>query len=475
MSSETGVERRTRAAVAARRLTGRLRGKLLLPGADGYEPARRVFNAMIDRHPAVVIRCDTSEDVLAGVDFARAQHLPVTVKAGGHGVAGRAVCDGGAMLDLSAMKIVAVDRGQRTAVVGPGVTLRDLDRETQSFGLATPTGVVSMTGLSGLALGGGLGWLNGLYGLTCDNLMAADVVTASGARVVASDDENPELLWGLRGGGGNFGVVTSFQFRLHPVGTVLGGAVTYPARKARAALRLYHEFASACPDELSTALSLSRPGGGEAAVSIAVCYPAQPEKADKLLQPLLSLGPEANGIQPMSYQTLQSAADEGFPAGQHHYWKSGYVTDIDDALIDVFLDHITRMPSPVSGIGLQQLHGVAGRVDPSATAFPHRGDRYDCLILSQWPDPADSEHNIAWTNELFDALQPFLGSGVYVNNLGDEGDQRTRQAYGHNYDRLAALKTQYDPTNLFRHNQNIKPLSATPNVRHRLHPPADSR
>jgi FAD/FMN-containing dehydrogenase len=364
------------------------------------------------------------------------------------------------MLDLSAMKLIAVDPLQRVVTVGPGVTLGDLDRKTEAFGLATPTGVVSMTGLSGLALGGGLGWLNGKYGLTCDNLVAAEVVTATGDRVVASAEERPELLWGLRGGGGNFGVVTSFWFRLHRVEGVLAGAVTYPARKARAALRAYHEFASGCPDELSTALSLSRPGGGDLAVSVVVCYTGPFERADKLLRPLRSLGPEADAIETMSFRALQSAADEGFPPGQQHYWKSGFLTDVDDRLIDVLLEFVTKMPSSASGVGLQQLHGAAGRVDGSATAFPHRGDRYDCLILSQWRDPDDSDRNMDWTRDLFDALQPFLGAGVYVNNLGDEGDQRIRQAYGENYDRLAALKTRYDPTNLFRHNQNIKPVPA---------------
>jgi len=443
---------------AALTLASRLDGQVCLPGAGGYDEARRVFNAMIDRHPAVIIRCGSVEDVVEGVGFARDQGLPVTVKGGGHGVAGRAVCDGGVMLDLSAMKCVAVDPFERTATVGPGVTLGDLDRETEPFGLATPTGVVSVTELSGLALGGGIGWLNGKYGLTCDNLVTAEIVTAMGDRVVASADENPDLLWGLRGGGGNFGVVTSFTFRLHPVERVLAGSVMYPAAKARRALRLYHEFASGCSDEITTALSLSRPGGGEVAVSIVLCHAGPLERADKMLGSLRSLGAEPDAISPMTYRTLQASADEGYPPGHQHYWKSGYVTEIDDGLIDVLVDFVTRMPSPSSGVGLQQLHGAAARVDPAATAFPHRGDRYDCLILSQWPDPADSERNVAWTAELFDALGPFLATGVYVNNLGDEGDDRVRQAYGCNYDRLAALKTEYDPTNLFRHNQNIKPL-----------------
>jgi FAD/FMN-containing dehydrogenase len=447
-------------AAAARALAGKMKGRVLLPGVAEYERSRRVFNAMIDRRPAMIIRCADADDVVEGVEFARVHDLPVTVKGGGHGVAGRAVADGGVMLDLSAMKDARVNPAERIATVESGVTLGDLDRATEPYALVTPTGVVSITGLSGLALGGGLGWLNGKHGLTCDNVLAAEIVTAAGDRVVANADENPDLLWGLRGGGGNFGVVTSFTFRLHPVSRVLAGAVTYPARQARSALRRFHEFARGCPDEVSAALSLSRPGGGEVAVTIVVCYAGSYDPAHELPDALRGLSPEPGAITPMPYRTLQAAADDGYPPGQLHYWKSGYLTEIDDELVDVLIEFVTRMPSAASGVGLQHLHGAAARVDPSATAFPHRGDRYDCLILSQWPDSTDSERNVAWTGELFDALRPFLAGGVYVNNLGDEGDDRVKQAYGANYERLAALKAEYDPTNLFRHNQNIKPLSS---------------
>jgi hypothetical protein len=253
-------------------------------------------------------------------------------------------------------------------------------------------------------------------------------------------------------------VVTSLTLRLHPVQQVLAGVLSYPARKARAAMVAYRELAREAPDDLSTALSLSRPGGGELAVSIVVCFADGFEKATGLLARLRGLGPEVDEIEPIPYLALQASADEGFPPGQYHYWKSGFVEAIDDEVIDVLLDFVARMPSPGSGVGLQQLHGVAGRVDPSATAFAHRGDRFDCLILSQWPDPSESERNIVWTSELFDALGPFFAAGVYVNNLGDDDGQRVKQAYGANYDRLVALKTTYDPTNLFRHNHNIEPL-----------------
>jgi FAD/FMN-containing dehydrogenase len=443
-----------------RQLAARLQGRALTPGTSGYNTARRVFNAMIDRHPALIIRCASVEDVVETVGFARTHGLPLSVKGGGHSVAGNAVCNGGVMLDLSPMKGGRVDPARRVATVQTGMTLADLDRQTQAFGLATPTGVVSVTGLSGLALGGGLGWLNGKYGLTCDNLLSAEVVTATGEVITASAEENQDLLWGLRGGGGNFSIATTLTLRLHPVDQVLAGGVTYPARKARAALRLYHEFANNCPDDLTTALSVSRTPDGDVVVSIAVCHAGPVAQADRLLEPLRVLGPESDAIQPVSYQALQQASDAGFPPGQQHYWKASWLTDLDDQAIDVLVDFVARMPSQTSGVGLQQLHGAAARVDPTETAYPHRSNRYDCLILSQWPDPAESPQNIAWTRELFDAMQPFFAAGVYVNNLGEEGELRVKQAYGPNYDRLVALKTRYDPTNFFRHNHNIQPRAA---------------
>ena len=301
---------------AVGRLAETLSGQVLLPGAGEYDRARRLFNAMIQRRPAVILRCASPGDVVEGVTFARTEGLPISVKGGGHGVAGKAVCDRGLMLDLSPMKAVDVDAARRLVTVQSGVTLGELDRATAPFGLATPTGVVSMTGLAGLALGGGLGWLNGQHGLTCDNLVAADVVTAAAAPVAADAEQNPDLLWGLRGGGGNFGVVTSFTFRLHPIERVLAGFVTYPSKKARDALRLYHEFASGCPDSLSANASVARGPDGGVAVSIAVCYVGTAERGDALLRPLRSLGPEVDAIAAMSYATLQQAPDGGFPPGQ---------------------------------------------------------------------------------------------------------------------------------------------------------------
>ena len=435
-----------------------VRGVVLRPGDEDYEGARQVFNAMIDRRPALILRCAGAGDVVRGIDFARSHDLPLAVRGGGHSVAGTAVCEGGLMLDLSGMKGIRVDPLERTAVAEPGLTLGEFDRATQAHGLATTLGVVSVTGIAGLTLGGGLGWLNGKHGLACDNLLAAQVATADGRVLTASATENEDLLWGLRGGGGNFGVVTSFTYRLHPLGTVLAGEVTFPAEQARAALRFYHEFASTSPDELSMAGSLGRGEDGRPAFSVGVCWSGPLSQGEHVLQPLRSFGPPAvDTIGPMDYCTLQSGKDAGFPHGRQHYWKASFLQNLSDEAIEVLLSALAEVPSPLSGVGLQQMCGVASRVDPNATAFAHRARQYDFLILSQWDDPADTSRNVAWTRQLFAAMEPFAEHGVYANNLGEEGDDRVKAAYGVNYERLAALKAEYDPTNLFRLNQNIKP------------------
>jgi FAD/FMN-containing dehydrogenase len=357
------------------------------------------------------------------------------------------------------MKGVRVDPGKRTAEAQAGLLLRDLDKEAQAFGLATPLGVVSVTGIAGLTLGGGIGWLNGKHGLACDNLLQADVVTADGRLVRASVEENADLFWAIRGGSGNFGVVTTFSYQLHPVGPVLGGFVSYPTEQSREALRFFHAFARACPDELSLAGSLGTGPDGRAAVSVAVCYCGSLERGEQVLRPLREFGPPiADTIRPMAYQTLQTASDAGFPEGHQHYWKSGWLADLSEGAIDVLLDFVARNPSPATtGVGLQQMHGAASRVPASATAFAHRAEQYDCLILAQWPDPEASAQNIAWTREFFAALTPVLSAGVYVNDLGEEGVDRVHAAYGTNYDRLVELKNRYDPTNAFRVNHNIGP------------------
>jgi len=450
-------------AEALRDLASEVRGQLLGPRDLGYDAARAVFNSMIDRRPLAVLRCAAASDVVRGIAFARRHGLALSVRGGGHNVAGSAVVDGALMLDLSGMKGVQVDAASRTVRADPGLTLGEFDRATQAFGLATTLGVVSMTGIAGLTLGGGLGWLNGRYGLACDNLISAEVATADGELLRASERENEDLFWAIRGGGGNFGVVTSFEYQLHQVDAVLAGALSYPIQLAPDVLRFYDEFVKAAPDELSTAASLALTPAREPVLSIAVCYCGALDEGERVLRPLRTFrSPVDDGIQPMAYTALQSGADGGFPPGQLHYWKSGYLRDLTEGAIQTLLSFLPDMPCTASGVGLQQMHGVASREAPSATAFPHRAEQYDFLILSQWSDAADSPRNIEWTRGLFEAMQPHLQDAVYVNNLGDEGPGRVRAAYGDNYPRLASVKNTYDPDNVFRANQNITPPSDVP-------------
>jgi FAD/FMN-containing dehydrogenase len=440
------------------RLASQSRGPVLLRGDEGYDDSRRIFNAMIDRYPVMIIRCREVADVVSGVGFARTHDLPLSVKGGGHSVAGSAICDGGVTLDLSAMTSIHIDAHQRTAVAEPGLTLADFDAATAEYGLATPLGVVSMTGIAGLTLGGGLGWLNGKYGLACDNVLAVDILTADGTVRTASAEQNEDLFWAIRGGGGNFGVVVSFTYRLHPVATVLAGGITYPPALAGAALSHYHALASTFPDELSTAASVWRNSAGEPVVSVGVCWSGTPEAGEAVLRPLRDFGPpDVDEVRLMPYASLQQASDNGFPRGRLHYWKAGFCRHLPPEAIDIVLRAVSEAPSPYTGIGFQQMTGVASRVPPAATAFGHRAQQYDCLILSQWDRPADSDDNIAWTRGVFTALSPYLETGVYMNNLGrDEGQDRVRAAFGANYERLAEVKAKYDPTNFFRLNPNIE-------------------
>ncbi|WP_395403889.1 FAD-binding oxidoreductase [Arthrobacter sp. UC242_113] len=458
MSERADVLREEGQDTALRGLADRMRGQLLVPGQDEYELRRRVFNYMIDRRPAAILRCAGVADIRQGVLFARAQQLPLSVRAGGHSVAGSAVCDGGLMLDLTPMKGIRIDPARRIAQAQTGLLLREFDHETQAFGQATTLGIVSVTGIAGLTLGGGIGWLNGKYGLACDNVLEADVVTADGEMVTANGEQNEDLYWALRGGGGNFGVVTSLTYQLHPVSTVLAGGLSFPPDQAREALRFYHGFASEAPDEVSMAGSVSRHPDGGATVSIAVCYCGPLNEGDRVLKPLRDFGrPFAGAIEPMSYQAFQSGADASFPLGRQHYWKSSFLKDLTEDAIDVLLEFAATCPSPHTGIGMQQMTGAASRVDPQATAFAHRDRQYDCLILSQWEDPDDPDGNLDWTRRCFDALRPHLKEAVYVNNLGDQDHDRIREAYGTNYDRLAGVKARYDPNNVFSLNHNIKP------------------
>ena len=435
-------------------------GEVICPGDVEYEAARRIWNASIDRHPGVIARCSGLSDVVAAVNFARENELLVAVRGGGHNVAGRALCDDGIVIDLSHMKGIHVDANKRTATVQGGATLGDVDRETHVFGLAAPLGVVSMTGVAGLTLGGGVGWLVRKHGLACDNVLSFDVVTADGKPRVASASENEDLFWALRGGGGNFGVVTSFEYRLHPVHTVLGGLILHPRENAVDVLRFYRDFLLSEPEELTAYAALLHTPDGIPAVAIVACYCGDLAEGEKVLKPLRAFGsPLVDAIQPIPFPQMQRLLDGAFPDGNQNYWKSTFLREFSDEAIKVLVDHANRATSPITGVVIEYYGGAASRVGVSDTAFAHRQAQYDIAILTQWADPAESAKHIEWTQALASALHPYSSGAYLLNFLGDEGDDTIKAAFGVNYDRLAKIKKKYDPTNFFRLNQNIKPAS----------------
>jgi FAD/FMN-containing dehydrogenase len=436
-----------------------LRGVLLRPGDADYDKARVVWNGMIDRRPAMIARCAGVADVIEAVRFARAQKLLVSVKGGGHNITGNAVCESGLMIDLSLMKGVRIDPVKRIAHAQAGLTWGEFNRETQALGFATTGGVVSTTGIAGLTLGGGLGWLMGKYGLSCDNLLSADLVTAEGDFLTASAEQHPDLFWGLRGGGGNFGVVTSFEYRLHPLPPVLAGMVVHPMEKAGEVLRFYRDFARSCPDEMLAAAALMTSPEGEPVVVIIASYIGDPVTGEALLAPLRKFGrPLADTIAPTTYVELNSLFDAAVPYGNvQRYWKSSFLKELPDDLIEVLIERSAKFLSPMSMVLFFHLHGAAARVDPDATAFGLRDDQWDYDVISQWTDPAEATDHIKWTRDFWTAVEPFASGEVYVNHLDAEEATRIRAAYTRNYDRLVALKNQYDPVNLFRLNQNIRP------------------
>ena len=436
-----------------------LRGQSLVSGDPGYDAARTVPNAIIDRRPALVAHCAGTADVIACVGFAREHGLLVSVRGGGHSVAGKAVCDDGLMIDLSGMKGIRVDPARRTVRAEPGLTLGEFDRETQAFGLATTMGTVSKTGISGLTLGGGWGHLHGKYGIALDNLTGVDVVTADGRLVTANASENPDLFWGVRGGGGNFGIVTSLEFRLYEVGPVLGGAVFYPVAKAREVLHFFREFAEASPDELVIQAGCFTTPEGAPVFAVGGCYCGSLSEGEKVLRPLRTFGaPMADIFGSIPYVQKQSMFDGFFPPGRRTYAKANFLRSLDDGGIEALLEYAGKSPSPYTfGPWIEHWHGAATRVGVTDTAFPHRQYAYNFFVWSNWVSAADSEKNIQWTRDCWDAMKPFMGAGTYVNYLEDEGDPLARAAYGPNYDRLVALKKKYDPGNFFRMNHNIRP------------------
>lgn len=436
-------------------LRSALRGQVLCPGDPDYDRGRRIYNAMIDRRPALIVRCAGAADVVTCVQFARAEGLEVSVRGGGHNVSGKAVGEG-LMIDLSPMKGVRIDPRRRTARAEAGLTLADLDRDCQRFGLATPLGVVSATGIAGLTLGGGMGWLGGKHGLACDNVISVDVVTADGVLLTANATEHADLFWAVRGGGGNFGVVTSFEYRLHEVGPVIGGAIAWPLSQAKRVLRFYDEFARACPDELSLNAALAIAEDSTPVVGIGVAWIGPLDEGERQLKPLRSCEtPLADMICPMRFVDKQRGGDTIFPFGRRHYWKAGFLRRLGPDAIEVMTHFAATFPSPHTRISLQQMHGAAARVLPTETAFAHRHDQWDCEILGQWEHPDGDERCIRWTREAYAAMEPHLERTVYVNGLGGDEPERVASAYGANYDRLAAIKAQYDPANFFRANHNI--------------------
>ena len=445
----------------------RLRGELLQPSDEGYDDTRKIWNAMIDKRPGLIARCTGPADVLTSVKFAREHNLLVSVRGGGHNVAGTALCDGGLVIDLSPMKGVHVDPFRRTARAQPGLTLGDLDHETQAFGYAVPAGIVSTTGIAGLTLGGGFGWLNRKYGLTCDNLLSADVVTAQGEMLTASEEENTELFWGIRGGGGNFGIVTSFEYQMHPVGpTVLAGLVVHPMASATQLLRFYRDFVADMPDDLTVipALRIAPPAPflpedvhGKPIIASFVCYSGTVEEGERVLRPLREFGPPlADVVEPKTFIMHQSMLDPMQPPGRNYYWKSDDLLELTDQSIDTIVGHSEAITSPHTIVPIFQLGGAGSRVAENATAYGHRDAAYALNVNASWTE-GEAEPHIQWARDFSMAMQPY-SAGVYVNFLSNEGDERIKAAYGAaKYERLVRLKNKYDPTNLFRMNQNIKP------------------
>lgn len=446
---------------------GRIRGEVLEPGDEGYEAARRVWNATVDKRPAVIVRCQGAADVSQAVQYARDDDLELAVRGGGHSFAGKSVSDGGVMIDLSAMRAVRVSPDGSTVRVQGGATWADVDHETQAHGLATNGGLISHTGVAGLTLGGGIGWLSRKHGLSCDNLVAADVVTAAGELVHASESENPDLFWGLRGGSGNFGVVTEFEFRLHPVGPeVLGGFIIHPVAAAADGLRFYREFTENAPDEVACyALFGTIPPEppfpaehqGKTGFFLAAGYMGPVDDGEDALRELRAFGdPIVDAIQPLPYTALQKSFDAAQMPGNRWYGKSGFWKEMSDDAIDTLVAGVDPLSGPLTMVFFEPMGGAIGRVPAAATAFPHREAPYNFGITAGWIDDDDDEQNIAWARDLYTSLEQY-GAGVYVNYANEDEAHRRGEAYGENYDRLVEVKKKWDPNNLFRLNMNIPP------------------
>jgi FAD/FMN-containing dehydrogenase len=446
-----------------------LRGELIQPADQHYDADRKLYNAMIDRRPRLIARCADVADIITAVKFAREHSLLLAVRGGGHNGGGLGSCDDGLMIDLSRMKGVRVDPVKRVARVGGGCTWGEVDHATHAFGLATPSGIISTTGVGGLTLGGGLGYLTRRFGLAIDNLIGADMVLADGSFVTVSADEYSELFWAIRGGGGNFGVVTSFLFQLHPVKTVVAGPTLWSLDQAADVMRWYREFIVQAPEELSGFFAfLTVPPGPpfpehlhlKKMCGVVWCYSGPEADADTLLRPIREFGPPALcGIQPMPFPVLQSAFDALYPSGDQWYWKADFVNELSDKAIALHVEHGSHLPTMKSSMHLYPIDGAAHRVGRNETAFSYREANWAEVIVGVDPDPANSERITNWAKEYWDALHPYSGGGAYVNFMMEEGQNRVRDSYRDNYPKLAAVKAKYDPINLFRVNQNIQPAA----------------
>jgi FAD/FMN-containing dehydrogenase len=445
---------------AVQALAAAVWGEVIVPDHPDYDQARRIWNACIDKRPGLILRCANAGDVVAAVRFARAQRIQVAVRGGGHNVAGRALCDDGLVIDLSGMKKVLVDPERRTARVEGGATLGDLDEATHAFGLAVPVGVVSRTGVAGLTLGGGVGWLVRKHGLACDNLLACEVVTASGEVVTASAESHPDLFWALRGGGGNFGVVTDFLFRAHPVATVLGGLIVHPRERAAEVLRHYRDFMTTAPEDLTAYAAVITTPDGVPACAVIPCWIGELAEGERVLGPLRAFGPPMmDTVQPMPFPTMQRMLDDAFPDGTRNYWKSTFVRELSDRAIDVVVEHANRMGSPLSAVVVEYYAGAAGRVGQADTAFAARAAEYDIGFMAQWTDPAEDDRHVGWARAMADALAPFSSGRYLLNFLSEDEPDTVRAVFGPNYARLAEIKRRYDPSNFFSVNQNIRPAA----------------
>jgi FAD/FMN-containing dehydrogenase len=442
-------------------LAGRISGRIIRPADGDYDDVRRVHNGLIDRKPALIVRCRSTADAAAGVRFARAAGLDVCVRGGGHNVAGRSVVDGAAMIDLTELKDAALDADARTVRAGGGLTWGELNDAAGAHGLAVTGGAISTTGIAGLTLGGGLGWLMAKHGLAADNLIAAELVDAEGNVLDVTEESHPDLLWALRGGGGNFGIVTTFTYRLHPLQLITGGVIAHPIDAAPELLRFYRDATPGCSDDLMVfaVLAYAPDGSGAKIAALAVCHAGDPEQAEQELAPFREWGsPVVVDVGPMPYPVMNTILDEGFPRGSLNYWLSSFTQGLTDGLIDTMIERFASVPSPMSALLLEHFHGAVTRVGVSDTAVPHRAEGWNLVIPAVWLDPADSEENIAWARETHRALAPHLDERRWLNYLGDDqGGDAVRAAYGPNYDRLLEVKRRYDPENVFRHNHNIDP------------------